>query len=172
MGRAWTGDSPESRATPTVEGNMVYVTGGYDTGGMMVKIGDDGKSATVVWTDPVLDDHHGGVVMVNGYIYGSNWINNSTGNWCCIDWKTGKKIWEEKWNCKGSIISAEGMLYIYEEKNGNIELLKANPATGEINMGPGYQNRARASTLALFSHSHPETYSPLIRPLSFFGKIP
>jgi outer membrane protein assembly factor BamB len=113
--------------TPLYKDGMVYVTGGYDTGGMMVKIADDGKSANVVWTDPVLDDHHGGVVLVNGYIYGSNWLNNNNGNWCCIDWKTGKKMWETPWNNKGSIISAEGMLYIYDERKGNVGLLKANP---------------------------------------------
>lgn len=113
--------------TPLYHDGMVYVTGGYDCGGMMVKIAEDGKSADVVWTDNVLDNHHGGVVLVNGYIYGSNWLNNSTGNWCCIEWKTGKKMWEEKWNCKGSIIAAESMLYIYDEKKGNVGLLKVNP---------------------------------------------
>jgi outer membrane protein assembly factor BamB len=113
--------------TPLYKDGMVYVTGGYDTGGMMVKIGNDGKSASVAWTDPVLDNHHGGVVLLNGYIYGSNWLNNNNGNWCCIDWKTGKKMWEEPWKCKGSIISAEGMLYIYDEKNGNVGLVKATP---------------------------------------------
>jgi outer membrane protein assembly factor BamB len=113
--------------TPLYHNGMVYVTGGYNIGGMMVKIGDDGKSANVVWTDSVLDVHHGGVVLVDGYIYGSNWLNNSNGNWCCIDWSTGKKMWEEKWNCKGSVISAEGMLYIYDEKKGNAGLLKVNP---------------------------------------------
>ena len=113
--------------TPLYNDGMVYVTGGYDTGGMMVKIAEDGKSASIAWTDSILDDHHGGVVLVNGYIYGSNWINNADGNWCCIEWNTGKKIWEEHWNCKGSIISAEGMLYIYEEKRGNVGLLRVNP---------------------------------------------
>jgi len=113
--------------TPLYQDGMVYITGGYNTGGMMVNIADDGKSANVAWTDSVLDVHHGGVVLVDGYIYGSNWLNNSNGNWCCIDWKTGEKKWEEHWNCKGSIISAEGMLYIYDEKKGNVGLLKANP---------------------------------------------
>ena len=113
--------------TPLYHNGMVYVTGGYDIGGMMVKIGNDGKSADVAWTDSILDVHHGGVVLVDGYIYGSNWLNNSNGNWCCIDWNTGKKMWEEHWNCKGSIISAEGLLYIYDEKKGNVGLLKANP---------------------------------------------
>jgi len=113
--------------TPVYNNGMVYVTGGYDCGGMMVKLGDDGKSASVVWTDKVLDVHHGGVVLVDGYIYGANWLNNADGNWCCIDWNTGAKKWEEHWNCKGSIISAEGLLYIYDEKRGNVGLLKATP---------------------------------------------
>jgi outer membrane protein assembly factor BamB len=113
--------------TPLFRDGRVYVTGGYDTGGVMVRIAEDGKSANIEWTDSVLDNHHGGVVLVNGYIYGSNWLNNNNGNWCCIDWKTGKKMWEEPWNCKGSIIAAEGMLYIYDERNGNVGLLKANP---------------------------------------------
>ncbi|MQY79411.1 MAG: PQQ-binding-like beta-propeller repeat protein [Bacteroidetes bacterium] len=113
--------------TPLYSDGMVYVTGGYDTPDMMIKITDNGKSANVVWTDSNLDDHHGGVVLVKGYIYGSNWLHNSDGNWCCIDWNTGKKMWEEHWNCKGSIISAESMLYIYDEKNGYVGLLKATP---------------------------------------------
>jgi hypothetical protein len=36
-------------------------------------------------------------------------------------------MWEEPWNCKGSIIAAEGMLYIYDEKKGNVGLLKITP---------------------------------------------
>lgn len=111
--------------TPIFKNGMVYVTGGYDTGGMMIRIAADGKNASVEWTDNLLDNHHGGVVLVNDFIYGSNWINNNTGNWCCIDWKTGKKMWEQTWNCKGSIIAADGMLYIYDERQGNVGLLKA-----------------------------------------------
>jgi outer membrane protein assembly factor BamB len=127
--------------TPIFKDGMVYMTGGYDFGGIMVKIANDGKSGSIVWTDKVLDDHHGGVVLINGYIYGSNWLNNGDGNWCCIEWATGKKIWEEHWNCKGSIISAEGMLYIYDERNGNVGLLKANSekfdlvSTFKVSMG-------------------------------------
>ena len=113
--------------TPVYHDSMVYVTGGYNTGGMMIRIADDGKNADVVWTDSVLDVHHGGVVLVDGYLYGSNWLNNGDGNWCCIEWNTGKKMWEEHWKCKGSIISAQGMLYIYDEKKGYVGLLKATP---------------------------------------------
>lgn len=134
-----TSSDPEMRkwdlikcTTPLYKDGMVYVTGGYDTGGMMIKIAGDGRNASVVWTDRVLDDHHGGVVLIDGYIYGSNWLNNANGNWCCIEWATGKKMWEERWNNKGSIISAEGMLYIYDEKSGMVGLLKANPAKFDL----------------------------------------
>jgi outer membrane protein assembly factor BamB len=112
--------------TPVFSNGLIYVTSGYNCGGMMIKPGDDGKSASIAWKDQVLDVHHGGVVLVNGYLYGSNWLNNGDGNWCCIEWATGKKMWEEKWNCKGSIIAADGLLYIYDEKKGNLGIIKPN----------------------------------------------
>nr|NQU90069.1 PQQ-like beta-propeller repeat protein [Bacteroidota bacterium] len=90
--------------TPLFHDGEVYVTGGYDTESMMIRIAEDGNSAQEIWRDTVLDVHHGGVVRIDGYIYGANWLNNSTGNWCCIEWDSGRKIWEKEWHCKGSII--------------------------------------------------------------------
>lgn len=113
--------------TPLYSDGKIYVTGGYDHGAIMLSLTDGGNNAKVAWTDNVLDVHHGGVVLVDGHIYGSNWLNNNDGNWCCIDWNTGKKNYEEHWKCKGSIISAEGMLYIYDERTGFVGLVKANP---------------------------------------------
>jgi len=86
----------------------------------------------VVWSDTVLDSHHGGVVVINDHIYGSNWIDNSNGNWCCIDWETGKTRYVKEWNSKGSVITADNHLYCYEEKRGNFALVKVNPNDFEI----------------------------------------
>jgi len=122
------GDAPLIKCvTPLYNDGKIYVTGGYEHGGIMLKMADDSKSVTVEWTDEVLDVHHGGVVLVEGYIYGSNWLSNSNGNWCCIDWNTGKKMYEERWKCKGSVIAADGMLYIYDERSGFVGLVKPNP---------------------------------------------
>jgi len=110
----------------------LYITSGYNMKGHQFKISDNLKSLEMVWEDTVLDVHHGGVVEVDGYIYGANWLSNSKGNWCCMDWKTGKKMWEETWNTKGSIIYADGLLYVYDEKNGNVGLIKANPTKFEL----------------------------------------
>ena len=121
-------DAPEIKCvTPLYHEGKIYITGGYDHGGALFRLTEGGNNAVVEWTDETLDVHHGGVVLVNGYIYGSNWLNNSNGNWCCIEWNTGRKMFEEHWKCKGSIISAEGMLYLYDEKSGFVGLVRANP---------------------------------------------
>lgn len=118
--------------TPLYKDGKIYITGGYDHGSALIGLNDDGTNASVIWTDSVLDVHHGGVVLVNGYIYGSNWLSNNDGNWCCLDWNTGKKMYEEHWKCKGSIISADGMLYIYDEKSGFIGLVRPNPSKFDL----------------------------------------
>ena len=113
--------------TPLYDKGKIYITGGYNHGGFMLNLTNGGNNASVVWTDSVLDVHHGGVVLVDGYLFGSNWITNGNGDWCCIDWNTGKTKYVEHWKCKGSIISAEKLLYIYDEKTGFVGLVKANP---------------------------------------------
>ncbi|MBD3182317.1 PQQ-binding-like beta-propeller repeat protein [Candidatus Poribacteria bacterium] len=113
--------------TPVYHDGGIFVTSGYNHTGVMLELSDDGKSAKPVWVNPDLDTHHGGVVLVDGYIYGSNWINNGNGNWLCLDWESGKTMYDTKWHNKGSILAAEGMLYCYEEAKGNLGLVKATP---------------------------------------------
>lgn len=127
------GDAPKiNTITPIYSDGSIYVSQGYNHVGAKFKLTDDLSKVTLSWTDSVLDCHHGGVVLVNNYLYGSNWINNGNGNWCCIDWQTGKKMYEQAWNCKGSIIAADGLLYLYDEKRGFIGLVKPNPEKFEL----------------------------------------
>ena len=110
----------------------VYVTSGYDDGGALIELSPDGKTATRKWIDKTLDNHHGCVVLVDGYIYGSNWLSNTRGNWVCLDFKTGKVMYETTWINKGSIIYADGMLYCYEEGQGTLGLVKPDPSGFEL----------------------------------------
>jgi len=120
----WPGAPKTNAITPLYRDGQVYITGGYNHIGVMFRITGEGSAVDLAWTDTVLDCHHGGVVLVDGYIYGSNWIDNAKGNWCCLDWKTGKAMYEQNWHTKGSIIYSDGMLYCYDEKDGNIGLVK------------------------------------------------
>lgn len=124
----WHANAPVINCTsPLYYNKMIYVTSGYNHAGVMLKLENQGTSVQQIWVDTTLDNHIGGVVLVNGYIYGSNWIDNRNGNWCCIDWASGKTMYETEWNNKGSIIYADGMLYCYEEKRGNVGIVKATP---------------------------------------------
>jgi outer membrane protein assembly factor BamB len=118
--------------TPVFHDNKIYFTGGYNHGSILIDLSENGRKASVKWTNTDLDVHHGGVVLVDGYIYGANWLNNGNGNWCCVDWNTGKTMWEEHWKCKGSVIYADGMLYIYDEKTGFAGLIRPNPEKFEL----------------------------------------
>lgn len=121
-----------STNTPLYHNGELFVTSGYDRKCVMLSISEDGNSVKEKWTSDALDVHHGGVVHINNHIYGANWKNNSTGNWVCLDWNTGEVKYETKWQNKGSIISADGMMYCYEEKRGHIALVKPNPEKFDI----------------------------------------
>ncbi|MDH6358487.1 PQQ-like beta-propeller repeat protein [Parabacteroides sp. PF5-9] len=113
--------------TPLFKDGRVFFCHGYDIGGYMLQLNETMTSATLLWKTDVLDTHHGGYVLVDGTIYGSNWINNNQGNWVGLDWNTGEKRFEEAWSGgkgKGSIVAADGMLYCYDERRGGVGLVK------------------------------------------------
>lgn len=118
--------------TPLFYNDEILITSGYDHPAIMLSLSTDGRSVSLKWTNPDFDNHLGGVVKVGDYIYGSNWLNNNTGNWMCVEWETGKTRYETKWLSKGPIISADGLLYCYEEKSGNLALVKPNPEKFDV----------------------------------------
>lgn len=128
----WDGAPYTNTNTPIYKDGGVFITSGYNHIGAKFKLSDDFKNIKLEWITRSLDVHHGGVVLVNGYIYGANWTNNAQGNWCCVDWETGETKFEQEWYTKGSIISADGMLYCYEEKSGNLALVSINPNKFDI----------------------------------------
>ncbi|MDX2430303.1 MAG: PQQ-like beta-propeller repeat protein [Bacteroides sp.] len=118
--------------TPLVKGNEIFITSGYNHTGLMLEMSDDFRSVSVKWKSEKLDVHHGGVVEVDGYIYGSNYTTILSGNWLCLDWNTGELMYEQDWNNKGQIITSNGMLICYEERRGNMALVKATPDNFEL----------------------------------------
>jgi len=118
--------------SPLYHDGQIYITSGYDHAGVAFKLNEDASEVSVAWVDKVLDVHHGGVVLIDGVLYGSNWLDNRRGNWCAIDWETGKKLYEKEWFTKGSIIYADGLLYCYEERRGHVALVKPNPENFEV----------------------------------------
>lgn len=118
--------------TPLYSNGEIFSSNGYGHANVMLDLSEDGTSVKQKWSESVMDTHMGGDVKVGNYIYGSNWTNNARGKWVCLDWNTGKVMYETDWITKGPIISADGMLYCYEEKTGNIALVKPSPEKFEV----------------------------------------
>lgn len=113
---------------PVFHDGCIYTTSGYDNGGAMLSLSADGTRMTRVWTDKTLDVHHGGVILIDGYLYGANWRDNRRGDWACIQWTNRKTMYNTRWNGnKGSVIYADGMLYCYDETDGDVGLVRATP---------------------------------------------
>jgi len=111
--------------TPLYENGMLYITTGYGTGGTMLKLSADGSQVSKAWSNSTLDPKTGGVVLLNGRVYG---FGDKNRGFHCIDWATGKTIASNPFNNKGgNTIAADGMLYAYDE-SGEVSLLQPIPA--------------------------------------------
>ena len=98
--------------TPVYFDNKVFYTSAYDTGGALLSLtpqGDTVKADEVYFTRD-LQNHHGGVVLVDGHLYG---FNNSI--LTCLEFATGKMMWRHRSVGKGSLVAADGKLFIVGE---------------------------------------------------------
>jgi outer membrane protein assembly factor BamB len=109
--------------TPVFADNKVFFSSAYDTGGALLNLtaqNGEVKAQEAYFTRDMMN-HHGGMVLVNGYLYG---FSNSV--LTCIEFNTGKVMWRERSVGKGSITYADGMLYLLGEKQ-LVGLAEANP---------------------------------------------
>jgi outer membrane protein assembly factor BamB len=121
----WSADWAPGRTavipTPVYHDGMVYMTAGYGSGCQLVKI--DGPEAKVLWENKVMKNHHGGVILDDGHIYGFS----DGGGLTCQELKSGDRVWSEKGEGieKGAVHYADGMLYCVDEKEGSVFLAEA-----------------------------------------------
>ncbi len=122
----WSVDFPGETAvipTPIFHDGQIYVTAGYKVGCLSFRLGKD-NSVTELYSNKVMVNHHGGVILVNGYLYG----HSDSSGWVCQDFKTGEQVWAEKEALgKGAVAYADGMLYCLAENDGTLALVEASP---------------------------------------------
>jgi outer membrane protein assembly factor BamB len=123
----WRYDNPHNStancSTPLYHDGCVFAASGYGTGGGLAKLTrqESTTSAEEVYFTTKMQNHHGGMVLVDGYVYGSN-----EGQLTCLEFKTGKVMWQERRPGKGSIACADGRLY-YRNEGGPVTLVEATP---------------------------------------------
>lgn len=126
----WKYDRPANRAginctTPVYQDGQVFASSAYGAGGGLVKLskdGDNGVKAEEVYSTRSMENHHGGLILHDGCLYGAHG-GNGGGNIVCLDFKTGKKLWDERSVEKGSVAFADGRLY-YRTEGGTVLLIE------------------------------------------------
>jgi len=118
-------------ATPVFFDNKVFYSSGYDTGAALLGLSLQGENvvAKEIYFTRDMKNHHGGVVLVNGTLYG---FNDSI--LTALDFQTGKMIWRDRSVGKGSLTYADGNLYLLSENNV-VGLAEASPT--------GYREKGR-----------------------------
>ena len=113
--------------TPVYNDNMVYVTNGYEVGCLCIKLTKEGDNvkAETIYKNRDISSHHGGVVLMNGYVYGYT----ESRNWACQNLKTGEIAWSERNNeiNKGSILGINDRLLLLDMQTGRTTIIAASP---------------------------------------------
>jgi outer membrane protein assembly factor BamB len=113
--------------TPICQGNIVYVTAGYNSGCNAIKLTKAGEifSTEIVYSNKNMVNHHGGVVLINDHIYG---FSDASG-WVCQNFKTGEQVWKQRIRevGKGSVLAVNDRLILQDERTGLLAVIAASP---------------------------------------------
>lgn len=118
-------------ATPIFQNGFVFVSSAYGTGCALLKLTAEGGTVKVseVYFSSEMQNHYSTSVVVDGSVYGfSNAILMA------MNLETGQVAWRDRSVGKGSVIYADGKLYLLSE-DGVVGLAEATPA--------GYKEKSR-----------------------------
>lgn len=131
----WRYDKPANSmrlniSTPLFHGGQVFAASAYGAGGGLARLektASGGFTALEVWFSKAMENHHGGVILHDGALFGANG-GNGGGYLACLDFKTGEVLWNERDSdkrrvTKGSVAFADGRIY-YRTEEGPIVLIE------------------------------------------------
>jgi outer membrane protein assembly factor BamB len=123
----WYEDSSANRnaniSTPVYHDGYVFGASSYGAGGALVRLESkaDKTSAQLVYHTMQMKSHHGGFLLWDGYLYGTDEAILT-----CLNFLTGEVMWEERSVGKGSVVFADGHIYLRSE-GGPLALFEATP---------------------------------------------
>lgn len=107
-------------ATPIARANRIFISSDYGTGGGVIEIKPDNKAQEIYFTKD-MKNHHSSSVLIGDYLYGF-----SSSILTAMKFDTGELAWRDRSVGKGSLVYADGHLYLLSE-NGVVGLVEATP---------------------------------------------
>lgn len=104
-------------STPIFQDGLVFAASAYGAGGGAVKLAKDASGkidAQEAYFTSNMQNHHGGMIAVEGCLYRANG-GNGGGFLVCMDFQTGEILWRDRNAPKGSLVMADGRLYLRSE---------------------------------------------------------
>jgi len=122
--------------TPIIDGDHVFCSSGYGTGAALLKViardGNVGIEEVYFLPAKTMQNHHGGMVLVDGYIYCGHGHND--GFPICLEMKTGKVAWRGgrgPGSGSAAVLHADGHLY-FRYEDGVMALIATRPDTYQL----------------------------------------
>lgn len=113
--------------TPYYEQGAIYLVNGNGNGAVKLALSEDGTKITEVFRNSRCDGLFGGFIKMGNYLYTSGYEKRS---FYTLDCQNGAIVDSLKFD-RGAIISADQMLYLYNEK-GSLALAKPTDTKLEI----------------------------------------
>jgi outer membrane protein assembly factor BamB len=112
-------------ATPILRGNYVFLSSAYGTGAALLELTPADRASKVtarqVYFTRDMRNHHATSVLVGDYLYGF-----SDAILTAMKFDSGQVAWRDRSVGKGSVVFADGRLYLYSEQ-GVVGLAEATP---------------------------------------------
>ncbi|MDR0573579.1 MAG: PQQ-binding-like beta-propeller repeat protein [Tannerella sp.] len=114
--------------TPIYNDHLVYVTAGYNAGCTCIRLAKegDGMKVETVYANKGMINQHGGVVLMNNYIYG----HSDASGWVCQNLTTGETAWRQRNKegvVRGCVVGVDGRLIFLDERSGTFAVVTASP---------------------------------------------
>lgn len=129
----------ENITMPIFHNGLVVVSGSARKGTTAIRLQVTGRecSAEMHWHNKTFDNKQGGIVLVDGRLYGYAESQARQGPWMCVDFETGKTMFqsapiESSYKYKnGSLTYADGMFYLYSD-DGKMVLVRPTDSDFQI----------------------------------------
>jgi outer membrane protein assembly factor BamB len=120
--------SPANMPTPVAFSNYIYNANPRRPAAALIQLNPSPKGVTAkqIYLTRGLPNDIGGQVLVGEYLYGTNPESGAMAGPMAVEFTTGKILWKAESVGPGSVLYADGYLYLHGE-NGDMALIEANP---------------------------------------------
>lgn len=121
----WETSYDVNAADPIFQGNRVFISSGYNTGGGLIEV--DGDKTRQVWANRNMHNQFNSSVLIDGYLYGITGQDGKPGSGIvCVEFATGKQMWKNEEPAFGALSAAGDTLIVLGEK-GVLITAEASP---------------------------------------------